>query len=172
MSGDFSDLADRVRQSAPVVVIVGPEGGHRRMVGGVTVLERVLWGLSREGVMTADVAAERFALRPDLPLVVVWVAPDTAPEADARVVRGDEVQGTRVVDEATADALERALCLQLAKSHQGLIDGWLNWRLSTPITRRLSHTSLRPNHVTAVSMTVGLAGCVRSGRPRRRRWAR
>jgi len=160
MSGAFSDLADRVRQQPPVVVIVGPEGGYRMHVGGVTVLERVLWGLSREGVVTADVAAEPFALRPDLPLVVVWVAPETAPEDGARVIRGDEVQGTRVVDAASADALERALCLHLAKSHQGLIDGWINWRLSTPITRLLSHTSLRPNHVTAVSMTVGLAGCL------------
>jgi phosphatidylglycerophosphate synthase len=161
MNGSFSDLADRVGVTR-VFVVVGPEGGHRLDVGGLTVLERVLFGLVRKGVVMVDVAAEPLPLRADLgrALVVVWAPPDGAPPEDGSrvVVRGDELDGVRVVDRASAEALERAMCLALGKSHQGLIDAWINWRLSTPLTRRLAHTRLRPNHVTTISAGVGLAG--------------
>ncbi|MBA3546050.1 MAG: CDP-alcohol phosphatidyltransferase family protein [Nannocystis sp.] len=156
MAASFSDIADRL-PSATAFVEVGPEGGHALQVGGLSVLERVLWGLSRSGIGLAMVAAEPLPLRPDRPLQVVWVAPGGAAPADMQVVRGDEVQGTRVVDEATRRAAERGLCRTLAKSHQGLIDGWVNWRFSSPITRLLSYTPVRPNHITLAASVVGLA---------------
>jgi len=159
MSASYSDLADRL-SSAIAFVAVGPAGGHALQVGGLSVLERALWGLSREGVGLAQVAALPLPLRPDLPLRVEWVAPDSAPPPGARVVRGDEVQGVAVVDEASRSAAEWALCLTLAKSHQGLIDGWINWRFSMPVTRWLSGTAVMPNHVTMVSAAIGLGGAL------------
>jgi phosphatidylglycerophosphate synthase len=155
----FSDLADRL-SPALAFVEVGPEGGHARRVGGMLVLERVLWALAREGVVVAQVAASPLPLRPDVPLRVEWTAAGSAPPPGARTVRGDELEGVRVVDAATAEALERAMCRSLSKSYQGLIDAWLNWRVSSRITRRLAHTSLRPNHVTLAAAAVGLVAAL------------
>ena len=157
MSVSFSDLADRV-PSSTVFVEVGP--GHALNVGGLSVLERTLWGLARKGTVLAQVAADPLPLRPDLRLQVQWVAPGSRPPEGVPVVRGDEVEGVRVVDEATRRQVERALCRTLAKSHQGLIDGWINWRFSMPITRVLSHTRVKPNHITLFSACVGLAAAV------------
>jgi len=151
----FSDIADRL-PSATVFVEVGPEGGHALVVGGLSVLERALFGLSRAGVGVALVAAEPLPLRPDLKLQALWVAPGSAPPVGVKVVRGDEVQGQRVVDEASRRAAERALCRTLAKSHQGLIDGWVNWRFSSPITRLLSSTPVMPNQITLLGSLAGL----------------
>ncbi len=139
-------------------VETGPEGGHKLRVGGLTLLERVLFLASREGVRRARVRAEPLPLRADLPVEVTWIADDAAPPEGARVVRGDEVSGIRVVDRRSAKRLERELCLALAKSHQGLVDGLLNWRLSTPITRLLANTPITPNQVTFVSFAVGVTG--------------
>lgn len=159
MPGQFSDLADRI--SPPTVFVeVGPEGGHALVVGGLTVLERALWGLARQGVVVAQVPAAPLPLRDDLKLVVEWLPPGTPPPADTRVVRGDVVQDTRVVDEASRAHAERALCRTLAKSHQGLVDGLINWRFSMPITRLLSYTAVRPNHITLGATLVGLAASV------------
>lgn len=141
-----------------VFVETGPEGGHRLRAGGLTLLERVLFLAARSGKKRATVAAEEMPLRGDLPLDVTWVAPGTVAPEGVEVVRGDEVNGIRVVDRAGAKKLEQELCLALAKSHQGLIDGLVNWRFSTPITRVLSNTGVTPNHVTFVSFAVGAAG--------------
>lgn len=164
MAVSFSDIADRL-PSTTAFVEVAPGGGHALVVGGLSVLERALWGLSRAGVHHAIVAAEPLPLRPDLKLQVEWVAAGSAPPADVKVVRGDEVQGQRVVDEASRRAVERALCRTLAKSHQGLIDGWVNWRFSSPITRMLSYTPVMPNQITLIGSLAGLlaAGLVLRG---------
>jgi phosphatidylglycerophosphate synthase len=159
MAVSFSDIADRL-PPATAFVEVDPGGGHTLVVGGLSVLERALWGLARGGVARAIVAATPLPLRPDLALEVEWVAPGSAPPTGVRVVRGDEVQGMRVVDEASRRAAERALCRTLAKSHQGLIDGWVNWRFSSPITRLLSYTSIRPNQITLVGSLAGLMAAV------------
>ena len=126
------------------------------MVGGVTVLERVLRGLQREGVVEATVAAAPIDLRADLPLRVRWVVPGTAAPEGWRVVRGDELLGRRVVDEADRRALEWALCRNLTPAHQGLFDDLINWRLSLPLTRLIAYTPLRPNHVTFIATVLGL----------------
>lgn len=159
MSSSFSDLADRLPPTTAFVE-VGPEGGHARVCGGLTVLERALWGLGKQGVSVAQVAAERLQLRADLPVIVEWVAAGSAAPGGARVVRGDEVLGIRVVDAESCRRAEWALCLQLAKSHQGLIDGWFNWRVSMPITRVLASTRVTPNQVTMVSAAVGAAAAI------------
>ena len=96
---------------------------------------------------------------------VEWVRPGSGAPPEAVVVRGDEVLGKRVVDAASCRAADWALCLQLAKGHQGLIDGWLNWRVSMPITRRRASTRVTPNQVTLASTAVGLAAASELARP-------
>ncbi|MBK9757261.1 MAG: CDP-alcohol phosphatidyltransferase family protein [Nannocystis sp.] len=155
MTASFSDLADRLT-SDPVFVVTGPEGGYALRVGGVTVLERILWGLAREGVRSVSVAAPQMTLRPDLPVLVHWVAPASAPPDGTRLVRGDEIEGIRVVDEASRRAAEWTVCWLLSKSHKGLVDRF-NVRLSIPVARLLSYTPIRPNHVTFVSAMFGVA---------------
>ena len=159
MSSSYPDLADRLPPTLAFVE-TGAEGGHAMMCGGLTVLERVLWGLPKRGIVVAHVAAEPMPLRVDLPVLVEWVRPGSGAPPEAVVVRGDEVLGKRVVDAASCRAAEWALCLQLAKGHQGLIDGWLNWRVSMPITRRLASTKVTPNQVTLASTAVGLAAAI------------
>lgn len=150
-------LAPEPRAAGPFVV-VGDAGGHALVVGGVTVLERALRALGKQGATEATVAAAPIPLRADLPVEVRWVDPETAPPDGATVVRGDEAGGVRVVDERSRREAEWALCLALAKSHQGLIDSLINWRFSMPVTRILSSTRVMPNHITFVSFAVGLAG--------------
>jgi phosphatidylglycerophosphate synthase len=155
MNGSFSDLADRL-PATMVFVAVGPEGGHRRSVGGVTVLERVLRGLAREGVVVARVAAPAIELGAGVPLEVEWAGPDGVAPEGWRVVRGDELMGRRIVDEAERVAAEWALCRGLTTSYQGVFDTLINGTLSVPISRLLSYTPVRPNHVTAVASVIGL----------------
>lgn len=155
MSGSFADLADKLPASVAFVT-VGSTGGHALVVGGVTVLERVLRGLAREGVVEATIAARPMDLRDDLPLRVRWVVPGTPPPDGSRVVQGDELLGQRVVDEASRRALEWTLCKNLTPDHQGLFDELINWRLSLPLTRLISYTPLRPNHVTFIATVIGV----------------
>lgn len=138
-------------------LVVGRSGGHRRIVGGVTALERNLWLLGKRGVLTAVIAAEPFALRPDLPILVAWVPEGTPPAPDAEVVRGDEVAGILVEDDASCRAAEDELLRALGKSHQGITDAVINHHFSRPITRLLASTSVTPNQVTVVSILLGLA---------------
>lgn len=155
MSSSFSDLADRL-PAATAFIVVGPEGGHRRQVGGVTVLERVLRGLAREGVVVARIAATAIELGPGLVMSVEWAGPDAAAPEGWRVVRGDELMGRRIVDEKERLAAEWALCRGLTTSYQGVFDALINGRLSIPISRLLSYTPVRPNHVTFVASLIGL----------------
>ena len=155
MSSSFSDLADRL-PAATVFVEVGAEGGHRRSVGGVTVLERVLRGLAREGVVEAQVAATAIELGPGVPLQIEWVGPESVAPEGWRVVRGDELMGRRIVDEAERLAAEWAICRGLTTSYQGVFDSLINGTLSVPISRLLSYTPVRPNHVTFVASLIGL----------------
>ncbi|MCC6644173.1 MAG: CDP-alcohol phosphatidyltransferase family protein [Polyangiaceae bacterium] len=144
--------------SPPPFVVVGEGEAYGLRCGGVVVLERALRALAKQGHARATVAAPELSLRADLPISVDWVARDTPPPDGAEVVRGDEVAGVRVIDRATCEQAEWELCLGLSKSHQGLIDGLINWRFSVRITRLLSSTRVTPNQITAVSFVTGLAG--------------
>jgi phosphatidylglycerophosphate synthase len=150
-----------------VFVEVGPEGGHRLRVAGVTVIERVLRGLAREGVTEALVAAAPVRMTAEFGLRVVWDERATTPSGWRRV-RGDELLGRRIAGESDRRAAEYALCRSLSLANPGLVDQLINWRLSLPITRLLSYTPLRPNHVTIVASLLGLLGAalVLEGDPR------
>jgi phosphatidylglycerophosphate synthase len=148
-----------MQEQALGFVVVGPDGGHRLVAGGLTILERVVRGLAKRGVRAVQIPGPEVPLPPDLGVAVEWVAPGAVPPAGAVTVPGDEVAGVRVTDEASALEAERALCRAIAKSHQGPIDALINWRFSSPITRRLSRTPVTPNMVTFAGLFVGAAAC-------------
>ena len=54
--------------------------------------------------------------------------------------------------------VEKALLLSLPNPRDGLVDAYLNRKLSRPLTRLLLRTPLTPNHVTLLSCAIGLLG--------------
>ncbi len=142
---------------------VGDAGGHRLVLGGLSTLERVIRALGKDGVSRVVVAAAPFDVEHAGPrrvghgVQVEWVAPGTPPAPGQPVVRGDEIAGVRVVDEASRRRAEWALFGNLPKTHQGPTDALINQHISLRITRQLCKTRLHPNHITVASMFWGLA---------------
>lgn len=146
------------------VFIVADGGHHRAVLGGLTTLERVIRGLAKRGVTRVTVASEPFAIdagvaRVPLGVAIDWVAPGSPPPAGAEVVRGDEVAGVRVVDDASRRRAEWAVFQSLPKSHQGPTDALINRHFSLRITRPLCRTAIHPNHITIASLFWGLGAC-------------
>lgn len=140
-----------------VVLECGPGGGYALRVGGLSVLERRIRELAREGVTRVLVTgAAADALRFPRPMPIE-IEPTTHAPADAERQRGDVLRGVQIVDETTRLAAERRVVRGANKSFEGPVDALLTWRLSNPITRALSYRSLAlvPNHVTLVAIALG-----------------
>lgn len=149
----------------PVFIDVGggSYAGHRAITGGLTVLERVIRKLGKEGVDRVVVNTERFDIdagvkRVPIPVAIEW-APGAKAAADQRVVAGDEIAGVRVIDDKSRRRAEWAVFQSLPKSHQGPTDAAINQHISLRITRPLCRTSIHPNHITIASLFWGLAAC-------------
>lgn len=143
-----------------------PEGdGHRAVLGGLSALERVIRTLGKQGVDHVVVPSEPFDVEREgvrrVPhgVQVEWVPPGTRPAPSQPVVRGDEVAGVRIIDEASRRRAEWAVFKGLPKSHQGPTDAAINQHFSLRITRFLCRTRLHPNHITVASLFWGLAAC-------------
>jgi phosphatidylglycerophosphate synthase len=144
--------------SATFFIELSPGENHRLVVGGLSVLERNLRILARRGATRAIIPSTPVPMRADLPVAVDWIAPGSPPPSDIQVARGDEIGGERVTPE-NQKAVEWKLCRTLNKSHQGLVDAWINWRFSMRITRELAKTKITPNQVTVFATLVGLTAC-------------
>lgn len=59
---------------------------------------------------------------------------------------------------AVAPEAEKALLLSLPNPKDGLVDAYLNRKLSRPLTRLFLRTSLTPNQITVLSCGIGLIG--------------
>jgi len=152
--------------SESVYIQIGERGGHRAILGGLSTLERVIRKLGKEGVTHVVVAAdEPFDVEQHgVPRVrhnveVEWVAPGTPPAPGQRVVRGDQIAGVEITDEASQRRAEWAVFKGLPKTHQGPTDALVNQHFSLRITRVLCHTRIHPNHITIASFFWGLAAC-------------
>lgn len=148
--------------SQPVFIDVGGDG-HRAITGGLTVLERVIRRLGKEGVTQVIVNTERFDIdagvkRVPIGVAIEW-APGATPADGQRVVRGDEIAGVRVTDARSRREAEWAVFQSLPKSHQGPTDAAINQHVSLRITQPLCRTSIHPNHITIASLFWGLAAC-------------
>ncbi|HEY5934907.1 MAG TPA: CDP-alcohol phosphatidyltransferase family protein [Kofleriaceae bacterium] len=152
--------------SEPVLIQIGDSDGHRRVLGGLTVLERVIRGLGKEGVRHVQCAiSEPFDVEklgvPRVPhnVRVEWVPAETKPKPGQRVVRGDVIAGVMVKDRETQKRAEWAVFKGLPKTHQGPTDALVNQHFSLRITRVLCHTRIHPNHITIASFFWGLVAC-------------
>jgi phosphatidylglycerophosphate synthase len=59
---------------------------------------------------------------------------------------------------AAAPEAEKALLLSLPNPKDGLVDAYLNRKLSRPLTQLFLRTSLTPNQITVLSCLIGLIG--------------
>jgi phosphatidylglycerophosphate synthase len=143
------------------VVFFAPRGTeHLQRVGGLTVIERRIREVAKDGAARVVVAADPVELPRPLPIPVEFVPAGSPPPTGARPERVDVVAGIELVDADARARAEWALIRRLNKSFEGPIDALINWRFSMRITRLLARRSLAvtPNHVTMVSILVGLAG--------------
>jgi len=140
----------------------GSEQGHALRVGGITVLERRIRELAREGCTRVVVAAPELRMERPMPIAVEFAGSGAAAPADVDAVeRADVLRGVKIVDEGSRRAAEHKVVRGMNKSFEGPVDSLLTWRCSNPITRALSYRSLRltPNHVTLVAISIGLLAC-------------
>lgn len=145
----------------------GSERGHALRVGGITVLERRIRELAREGCERVVVAAPELRFERAMPIAVEFAGEGAvAPEGIEAVERADVLRGVKIVDEGTRRAAEQKVVRGMNKSFEGPVDALFTWRCSNPITRALSYRSLRltPNHVTMVAISLGLLACALSAR--------
>jgi phosphatidylglycerophosphate synthase len=73
--------------------------------------------------------------------------------------------GVLVPASAPRAVVEQALLRGLENPHDGYLDRLLNRHLSRPTTRLLLPTALTPNHVTVLSVLVGIVGGLLLGAP-------
>ncbi len=134
---------------------------HTVIVAGLTALERRIREVARAGATRAVIAAAPVDIARPLPIPVEYVAPGSAAPDGARRERADVIAGVELVDADAAKRAEWALIRRMNKSHEGPVDALINWRFSMRITRVLARMSLgvTPNHVTTVSILVGLVAC-------------
>ncbi|MEO8702280.1 MAG: CDP-alcohol phosphatidyltransferase family protein [Kofleriaceae bacterium] len=150
-----SDHAD------PAFIEVGTDNGHAAVLGGLTVLERVIRAQAKLGVTRVVVAAEPIVVDAGgVPhgVAVEWT-PGGKPAAGQAVVRGDEIHGIRVVDADTRKRAEWAVFQSLPKGHQGPTDAYINCHFSLRISRQLAKTSITPNAITIAATVWGLIAC-------------
>jgi phosphatidylglycerophosphate synthase len=134
---------------------------HTAMVGGLTVLERRIREVAKAGATRVIVAAEPMVIARALPVPVDYVAPGSAAPEGARCERADVIAGIELVDDDARKRAEWALIRRMNKAHEGPVDALINWRFSMPITRVIARgpMSITPNHITMVSIIVGLLAC-------------
>lgn len=142
------------------------------VVGGMSVLERVLRDAARAGAARAIVVVDAAALPrlPALALAVEVVAPGeaaggrgpgggvTAGEIEA--LDGDTIAGVRISDEASRRRAERALLETCRRPYDGIGDRYVIRTLSLRLTGLLARLGATPNQVTCANIVVGAAACV------------
>jgi phosphatidylglycerophosphate synthase len=140
---------------------VGSGAGHAAVLGGLTLLERLIraqakLGVTRVVVNAAPVDVERGGVPHHV--AVEW-KPGASPAPAQPVVRGDEIAGVRVTDDASRRRAEWAVFQSLPKGHQGPTDAYLNCHFSLRISRQLAKTGIHPNTITLLATVWGLAAC-------------
>jgi phosphatidylglycerophosphate synthase len=155
--------------------------GAERVVAGLTIIERALKQLGRQGHRVVVASDGSITLPPATGEVrhvaspaaadALWRELGSPPVVPADVVRPggrDTTGGIRVSDEASRARAEDAIFAELLRSDLGLVARHLNKPLSFRITRYLlCRLPITPNQVTLGAAAIGLAGCalVATGRP-------
>lgn len=142
--------------------LVGPDA----IVGGLTLFERSTRMAARAGadrVLVLGTALPKIAA-PRVELEVVSALPDDVPAMRSDVLyRLHEGELEPILTVATPEdraAAEKMLWDGCRKSVDGIVSRHLNRHLSLAVSRRIAHTAVMPNHVTAVTFTLGVLSAV------------
>ena len=141
------------------------------VVGGMSVIERVLRDAARAGAARAIVVADAAALPrlPELAIAVEVVAPGEAASGiglgggavgEIAALDGDTIAGVRISDEASRRRAERALLETCRRPYDGIGDRYVIRTLSLRLTGVLARLGATPNQVTSANIVVGAAACV------------
>jgi phosphatidylglycerophosphate synthase len=148
-----------VSEPSVIFLTAATPESHTVVIGGVSALERRIREFAKRGFTHAVVAASPVVFPRPLPISVEFVPAGSVAPAGATVERADVVAGIEITDDESCRAAEWKLIRGSNKSFEGPVDALINWRFSMPITRALSHRSLRvtPNHVTVCAILLGLS---------------
>ncbi|HEX4420226.1 MAG TPA: CDP-alcohol phosphatidyltransferase family protein [Kofleriaceae bacterium] len=151
---------------ADTVFFASADDRHAQVVGGLTVLERRVREVAKQGATRVVAAAAPVAFPRALPIAVEFVPVGSPAPDGARTERVDVIAGVELGDEAARRRAEWALIRRMNKSFEGPVDALINWRFSMRITRLLARRSLAvtPNHVTIAAILIGLAAAVVASR--------
>lgn len=135
----------------------GHEAVPGMVIGGMTVVERVLREAQRAGADRAVVHGAMPAIAAPIPVEVR--APDEAPPADAAPFAARAIAGVTISDEASREQATRALWRTCRRPYDGLGDKYVIRAISTRLSRGLCAIGATPNQVTLANIAIGLAAC-------------
>ena len=137
----------------------GRGGVPSMVVGGMTVVERVLRDAAKTGADAAVVHADAMPALPPLGIDVEVRPPSEPPPVGAKAIAGDEIAGVTITDEESRKRAARALFASCRRPHDGLADKYIVRAVSTRLSRALCSIGATPNQVTVVNIIVGLVAC-------------
>lgn len=129
------------------------------VVGGMTVVERVLREAAKTGADRAIVHGARIPALPPLEIAVEVRGPGEPPPADAEPIDGATIAGVTISDEESRRRASRALWRTCRRPYDGLGDRYVIRAISTRLSRVLCRLGATPNQVTVVNILIGLVAC-------------
>jgi phosphatidylglycerophosphate synthase len=142
---------------------VGPDA----IVGGLTLFERTTRFAARTGWTRAVVLSDGdlpTIASPRLEIEHADEAPGDLPVLQSNLIYGGDAEALEVrhtiVDDASRAAAEDDLWNSCRKPVDGIVSRHLNRHISLFISRRIAHTRVMPNHVTAVTFSLGVISAV------------
>jgi phosphatidylglycerophosphate synthase len=143
------------------VIDCPPQAGRPTLrIGRLSLLEWLIRDRIRAGAERVVVRGQNLPVLPPVSMPVEYVPADAPLPAGAEVTPGDELLGIKIVDRASRRRARRALLETCRRPYDGLVDRYLIRYLSLRITNLLWSTPVRPNHITVVSILLGLFGAV------------
>ncbi len=135
------------------------------VIGGMTVVERVLREAARSGASHAVIRGDACVLPtlPSLPIDVQIVPVASPIPGDARKIPGDVIANVHIRDDETRRVASRALFETCRRPYDGVGDRYVIRSISLKLTRVLCRLGLTPNQVTTVNILIGLAACGLAG---------
>ncbi len=137
----------------------GREAIPAMVVGGMTVVERVLREAAKAGAERAVVHGDALPPLPAIGLEVELRPAAAAPPTDAQPIAGDTIAGVTISDEPSRRRASRALWRSCRRPHDGLGDKYVIRAISTRISRLLCRLGATPNQVTIANIAIGLVAC-------------
>ena len=141
------------------------EAGPETVVGGLTLFERTVRVAARLGATDVAVVGDATpSLRPHR--IPVSIDDEVfAPEWELRsdvIYGGEQPPKERMTIRTQADAksADNMLWDGCRKAVDGIVSRHLNRHISLAISRRIAHTRAMPNHITAITFSLGVAAAV------------